>query len=299
MALNGAEPVRVDTLQRFTETFKPCGFELSTFCPGYGLAEATLKVTAVRQMDRPIFYPVQTEALEMNQVVEGGNQEQVRTLIGCGYSEVDTKIVIVHPDTLTRCHATEVGEIWVAGVTVAQGYWQRPVETKQTFKAYLTDTNEGPFLRTGDLGFIKDGELFVTGRLKDAIVIQGRNHYPQDIELTVQASHPVLRPGHGAAFAVEIKGEERLVVVQEVERCYLGKIEVGEVIRDICQAVAVEHDLRVHEAVLIKTGSIPRTSSGKIRRQACRSNFLTRTLTVLDSKFVYSDPDLSGQLVSI
>lgn len=294
MALNGAEPIRAEVLKRFAETFKPCGFDLTAFCPGYGLAEATLKVAAVRQQDQPVFYTVEADALAQNRVVEAkSHQQNVQTLVGCGRSEIDTKIIIVHPESLTQCTSKEVGEIWVSGYSIAQGYWRKSEETQQSFQAYLADTDVSvtaagrspePFLRTGDLGFIKDGELFVTGRIKDAIIIQGRNHYPQDIELTVEKSHPALRTGCGAAFSVEIKGEERLVVVQEVERSYLRKLDVDEVLGNIHQAVSAEHDLRVYAAVLIKTGTIPKTSSGKIQRQACRQKFLNNTLDVLTSE---------------
>jgi acyl-CoA synthetase (AMP-forming)/AMP-acid ligase II len=153
---------------------------------------------------------------------------------------------------------------------VAQGYWQRPSQTEQTFQAYLADTGEGPFLRTGDLGFLENNELLVTGRIKDVVILMGRNYYPQDIELTVEQSHPALRPGLGAAFAVTGEDDrERLVVVQEVERSYLRRIR---------EAVARDHDLPVHKVVLLKTGSIPKTSSGKIQRHACREQFLSGTL---------------------
>jgi acyl-CoA synthetase (AMP-forming)/AMP-acid ligase II len=283
MALNGAEPVRENVLRRFAETFTPYGFDLTSFCPGYGLAEATLKVTTVRKKDMPVFYKVQAEALGQNRVVEATEhsseqQQKVQTLVGCGRTEIDTKILIVHPERLTTCAFFEVGEIWVSGLTVAQGYWRRTEETEQTFRAYLADTKEGPFLRTGDLGFLKDGELFVTGRLKDVIIIRGRNYYPQDIELTVGNSHPALRPSCGAAFTVEVEGKERLVVVQEVERSWLRRLDVDEVVGDIRQALMAQHELRAHATVLIKTGSIPKTSSGKIQRSACRNKFLDGTL---------------------
>lgn len=282
MALNGAEPVRADVLQRFAATFKPCGFDLTVFCPGYGLAEATLKVAAVRQQDTPVFLQVDADALAQNRVVEATpNHKNIQTLVGCGYSEIDTEIAIAHPETFTQCQDLEVGEIWVSGSTVAQGYWKNPEQTKQIFQATLKGDTSRHFLRTGDLGFLKDGELFVTGRLKDIIIIQGRNHYPQDIELTVEKSHPALRPGCGAAFAVEFQGEQQLVVVQEVERSYLRRLNIDEVVGDIRQAVSLEHEIRVHTVVLVKTGTIPKTSSGKIQRQTCRQKFLGHTLDLL------------------
>ncbi|HBY79455.1 MAG TPA: AMP-dependent synthetase, partial [Cyanobacteria bacterium UBA11148] len=142
-------------------------------------------------------------------------------------------------------------------------------------------TNEGPFLRTGDLGFVQNDELFITGRLKDLIIIRGRNHYPQDIELTVEQSHPALRPGCGAAFTVEVDDSERLVIVQEVERSYLRKLEVDNVVEAIRRAISQHYELQVDAIVLLKTGSIPKTSSGKIQRHACKTGFLDNTLMLV------------------
>jgi len=281
MTLNGAEPVRVDTLKRFTEVFKPCGFDLTTFCPGYGLAEATLVVAGVQNKKVPSFYTVEAEALKQNQIMDGKTENKVQTFIGHGQPGIDTKVVIVDSESLTQCLPDKVGEIWVSGSTVAQGYWQRTEETKQTFGAYLADSKEGPFLRTGDLGFIKDGELLITGRLKDVIIIRGQNHYPQDIELTVEQSHPALRASCGAAFGIEVDGVERLVIAQEVERSYLHKLNINEVVGAIRKVVSEQHHLQVYAVLLLKTASIPKTSSGKIQRRACRSRFLNRSLDIV------------------
>ncbi|TRT62236.1 MAG: fatty acyl-AMP ligase [Microcystis aeruginosa Ma_QC_C_20070703_M131] len=282
MALNGAEPVRAEVLKKFAEAFQVSGFKATTLCPGYGLAEATLKVTAVSYDSPPYFYPVQANALEKNKIVGATETDtNVQTLVGCGWTTIDTQIVIVNPETLKPCSPEIVGEIWVSGSTIAQGYWGKPQETQETFQAYLADTGAGPFLRTGDLGFIKDGELFVIGRLKEIILIRGRNNYPQDIELTVQNSHPALRPSCGAAFTVENKGEEKLVVVQEVERTWLRKVDIDEVKRAIRKAVVQEYDLQVYAIALIRTGSLPKTSSGKIQRRSCRAKFLEGSLEIL------------------
>lgn len=284
MALNGAEPVRADVLKRFAQTFKPSGFELAAFCPGYGLAEATLKVSAVRQKDLPTFYEVEAELLEQNRVVEATNQENVRTLVGCGYSEIDTKIAIVNPQSMTICASDEVGEIWVSGSTVPQGYWRRDEETKQVFQAYISDTGEGPFLRTGDLGFLRAGELFVTGRIKDLVIIRGRNYYPQDIEQTAQQSHSSLKLDSNAAFTIEINNQEQLVIACEVERTELRKLNVNEVVQAICKAVSEQHELQVYAVALLKPGQIPKTSSGKIQRQTCRTKFLENSLSLVDAQ---------------
>jgi len=237
-------------------------------------------VTGGWKAARPAIHTVQSAALERNQAVPASGEHQgTPALVGCGQSWLDQQIRIVDPEALTRCLPGRVGEIWVSGSSIAQGYWNRSEETTHTFQAHLLDTGEGPFLRTGDLGFMRDGELFVTGRLKDLITIRGHNHYPQDIELTVEQCHPLLRPGGGATFAVEVEGEERLVVVQEVEP-HCRHLPREEVIGDIRQAVAEHHALHVYAVLLLKPGSIPRTSSGKIQRSACRSGFLARSLKV-------------------
>ncbi|NEO35901.1 MAG: amino acid adenylation domain-containing protein [Moorea sp. SIOASIH] len=283
MALNGAEPVRADVLEKFAQVFEVSRFNKRAFCPGYGMAEATLKISAVRAKDKPIYYHIDATALEQNYVVEFPDEKHLgkRTLVGCGRSEIDTKVIIVNPQTCCRSASEEIGEIWVSGGSVASGYWNRPEATQKTFQAYLKDTGDGPFLRTGDLGFFSKGELFVTGRLKDLIIIRGRNHYPQDIELTVENSHPALRSHCSAAFSVERDGEERLVVAGEVERTHLRKLNTEEVVREIQIALSTEHELDVDGVVLLKTGSIPKTSSGKIQRRACKQGFLEGSLNVV------------------
>lgn len=289
VAFTGAEPVRAETLEQFATTFEPCGFRREAFYPCYGMAETTLIVTGGGKRALPITCNIEKAALEQNRIVKHQEvQEGVQTIVGCGQSASDQKVVIVDPQSLTMCAPEQVGEIWVAGPSVAQGYWNQPEETEKIFHAYLADTSVSDsatsvsFFRTGDLGFLQDGELFITGRLKDVIIIRGQNHYPQDIELTVEKSHPALRPGSGAAFSVDFKNSERLVIVQEVERSYLRKLNVQEIVGNVRQAVIGQHGLDIFATVLIKTGSIPKTSSGKIRRQACRTAFLSGTLDVME-----------------
>ncbi|MEH1824138.1 MAG: AMP-binding protein [Nostoc sp.] len=282
VAFNGAEPIRAETLERFAAAFEPCGFRRSAFYPCYGMAETTLIVSGGFKATQPAIKIIQGDALEQNQVVPAFREKNgTRTLVGCGQTRLDQRIVIAHPETLTCCLPDEVGEILVSGGSVAQGYWNRPEETEYTFKAYLTDSGEGLFLRTGDLGFLQDGELFITGRIKDLIIIRGRNHYPQDIELTVEQSHPALRLGHGAAFSVDMDGIEQLVIAQEVERSYLRNLNINEIVTAICQTVAQQHEIQVYAILLLKTGSIPKTSSGKIQRYACRTGFLNNSLDVV------------------
>jgi acyl-CoA synthetase (AMP-forming)/AMP-acid ligase II/acyl carrier protein len=285
IAFNGAEPVRQETLERFAEAFAPCGFRWEAFRPCYGLAEATLFVTGVQKGAMSTKRTVQAAALAEDRVVMAGsevsnNSDSTRTFVSSGSVPQGQKVVIVNPETCNPCQPDQVGEIWVSGPSIAQGYWQKPAETLYTFRAHLADTGEGPFLRTGDLGFMYDGELFVTGRLKDLVIIRGRNHYPQDIELTVEQSHPVLRPGSGVAFSIEAMSEEQLVIVQEVERHY-RHVNLDEVFETIRQAVAEHHELQVYAIVLVKTGSILKTSSGKLQRNASRQAFLAGTLDVV------------------
>ena len=293
VAFNGAEPIRAEGLRKFAETFAVSGFQEEAFLPCYGLAEATLLVSGKlpsmvlgkRRFD--------TDALELNQVTpveQGADDQNARLLVSSGQA-FEQKVIIVDPATLTECAPDGVGEVWVKGSSVAKGYWNNPEKTAETFHASLADTGEGPFLRTGDLGFLHDGELFITGRVKDLIIIRGRNHYPQDIEFTVETSHVALRPGAGAAFSVTADGEERLVVVQEVERRYRNG-DLAEPIHAIRQAVAEEHGVQVYAVVLVQFGSIPKTSSGKIQRHACRNGFLENSLNVLSSE-VLEEQDLS------
>ena len=282
MALNAAEPVRADTLRRFSETFAPCGFDAAAFSPGYGLAECTLKATAVRTGDAPTVLRVRSEALEHDRVdIAEEDAEDSRALIGCGQSEIGTRIVIANPASQAACAAGEVGEIWLSGPVVAQGYWNRPDATAETFNAFLADTGEGPFLRTGDTGFLHRGELFVTGRL------EGHHHHPRAQLLPAghrahrSAETPGPCPHCGAAFSVEAGGEERLVVVQEVERTSRRNIDALGLVDAIRQAISRRHELQVYAIVLIRTGTLPKTSSGKTRRHACREKFLGGALEVV------------------
>lgn len=287
VAFNGAEPVPAQTLERFVTAFEPCGFRREAFYPCYGMAETTLIVSGGFKASPPILQSVEAVALEQNRVVPACQEDVgAQTLVGCGQPLQNLQIVIAHPDTLTRCAPDQVGEIWVSGPSVAQGYWNRIEQTKHTFQAYLADTGEGPFLRIGDLGFMKSGELFITGRLKDIIIIRGHNHYPQDIECTVEQSHPALQPTYGEAFSTDVASEERLVVVQEVKRSYLRNLDVDEIIGAIRQAVAENHELQVYGVLLLKTGSIPKTSSGKIQRHVCRAGFLDGSLDVVVSSIL-------------
>ena len=292
VAFIGAEPVRGDTLRRFAETFAACGFRSNTFYPCYGLAEATLMVAGGTAEAAPVIRSIDRRALAQGHVQETSSSTagmDTAVLVSCGSVATHSRVVIVDPHTQTVCKSAQVGEIWVSGPGVAQGYWQQPEATAQTFGARLAD-GSGPFLRTGDLGVLQSGELFVTGRLKDLLIIRGQNHYPQDIERTVETSHAALRPGGGAAFGVEVDGEERLVVVQEVQRTAMRGLDTVAVAEAIRVAVSRQHGLQVYAIQLLKPASIPVTSSGKIQRQACRSGYEAQTLNAI-GQWQYKAPE--------
>ena len=290
VAFNGAEPINHETLSKFAETFAPYGFDYSAFYPCYGMAEATLIISGGSKNAAVVTKTVQGKALEENKIIDAHpNESYTHTLVSCGRSLINQKIAIANPETLVNCQPGEVGEIWVSGSSIAQGYWRQPEITAATFDAYFQDTKEGPFLRTGDLGFVDHGELFFTGRLKDMIVIKGRNHYPQDIEKTAEETTSWIRPSCVASFSIDIQGEEKLIVLAEVERRYWssqrngGKsssseiIEVKELTQLIRREVAKNHDLQIYTTLLLKPGSLSKTSSGKIQRHACRLEFLANT----------------------
>ena len=282
VAFSGAETVRAETIDRFSHIFQACGFRREAFYPCYGMAETTLFITGGLKNDPPVVKYVDGNALEQNQVIAAKpEQKGAKAIVGCGRTWLDQKAIVVDPQSLTQCSSDRVGEIWVSGSGVGKGYWQQAEETEETFNAYLADTNEGPFLRTGDLGFIEDGELYITGRLKEVMIFWGRYCYPQHVEKTVQDAHPALRPNCGAAFSLDIGTTERLVIVQEVERNYLRSLNVAEIVQAICQSVGQEHEVEVYAIALLKTGSIPKTSSGKIQRRGCQAQFLSGELNTI------------------
>ncbi|MBI5650954.1 MAG: amino acid adenylation domain-containing protein [Chloroflexi bacterium] len=265
LAFNGAEPIRPETLDRFAETFAECGFIRDAFYPCYGLAEATLIVTGGLKKNPPVLFTMDKAALEHNRVIEASpTQMDAQTLVGCG--QALQHIAIVDPVSTLCCKPDQIGEIWIASPSVAQGYWSQAEETRATFHARIAETSAETFLR------------------KDLIIIRGRNHYPQDIELTVEQSHPALRPGCGAAFSIEVNGAEELVVVHEVDA--RQAFDADAVIHAIRDAVAQAHEVQAHAVVLIEPRAIPKTSSGKIQRHACRNEFLAGALQVVHASIL-------------
>jgi acyl transferase domain-containing protein/acyl-CoA synthetase (AMP-forming)/AMP-acid ligase II/acyl carrier protein len=282
VAGNGAEPVRADTLRRFADAFASSGFDPASFCPAYGLAEATLFVTARRHPAMYRTLAIDAAAIAHGRVVASAatsSAEADRVLVSCGVPDEGSDLRIVDPESGRQCPADHVGEIWVRDRSVALGYWHRDEETQATFGARLKDDrNAGPFLRTGDLGFLNDGELFVTGRLKDLIVVAGANHYPQDIEWSVQSSCPEIRRDHCVAFAIEGGGTERVVILAEPER---GQGDWADLLQRIRAVVSREHDLNVAAVAILPRGSVLKTSSGKVQRSASRGAFCEGRLTPL------------------
>ncbi|MFO0870804.1 MAG: aminotransferase class I/II-fold pyridoxal phosphate-dependent enzyme [Pirellulales bacterium] len=285
LAFNGAEPIRPSTIDAFCRRFAPAGFRREAFLPCYGMAETTLIVTGCYKALEPPMLTVDGRALDEHRVVPvSADHVSARPLVGCGHVLPEEEVLIVDPGSFDPLPDYQVGEIWVSSASCGKGYWNNPESTEATFRAQLRD-GRGPYLRTGDLGFIKDGELYVTGRLKDLIIIRGVNRYPQDIELTVERSSPRLQAGGVGAFAVDMHGRERLIVVAEVERA--RHKDWGDVIQAIRRNVTAEHDLPPDGVILVRFGSIPKTSSGKIQRHACRDDFLKGKLQVVEPWFIW------------
>ncbi len=278
VACCGAETIRAETMEGFAELYRPAGFNPASFFPCYGLAESTLIVTGARRNGRHIERGYRSSALSLGKVEESDSEDRTR-LVGCGAPLGDLRLAIVDPDTHHPAEAGRIGEIWVAGASVAAGYWNQPQDTESKFCATLAN-GEGPFLRTGDLGFLDEGELFVVGRKKEIIIIRGRNLYPQDVERTVRKSHPALDPGAGAAFGFEEAQVERLVVVHEVDR-RLHANGVQSIFTAVLRAVWEEHEVEPLAIVLTRHFGVPRTSSGKIRRVLCRQKFEAGDLPIV------------------
>jgi acyl-CoA synthetase (AMP-forming)/AMP-acid ligase II len=284
LAFCGAEPVKRDTMAAFVETFAPCGFRAESLYPCYGLAESTLMVTGPNR-NMPVRLDTVDKAAEALEQCADKGPHAAR--VPCGVARGDLRVLVVNPESGTPAADNVVGEVWVSGGSVAQGYWNRPQETEEVFGAKLAD-GSGPFLRTGDLGFFHDGQLHIAGRLKDLIIICGRNVYPEDIETTVTQCHTALRPNACAAFAVEEEQGECLVVVAEVDHRALAKaaggpdaIEPAAIVNAIRRAVFDAHELSPKRVVLVRALSVPRTTSGKIRRRACRDLFLADELELI------------------
>ena len=285
-----AEPINSATVERFIDAFDCCGFEAKALSPAWGLAEATLAVTGVAGAT---FHKLDAAELEQNRIVYSSGNGPAKTMVGCGKVSKGpwtVNVRIVDPETCKPAPVGTVGEVWVNGDLIAQGYWNRPTDTAETFQAQIKGENGAHFLRTGDLGFMVGDEFVFTGRRKDLIIVEGRNHYPQDIERTVERSHRALRAGCSIAFSLEDDGQAKVVVVAELDKEFRldeGPVREGdsrlpishkEIAKAVRIEVAEEHQIRVHKLVLISAGTIPKTTSGKLQRVACKQKFLAGTL---------------------
>jgi acyl-CoA synthetase (AMP-forming)/AMP-acid ligase II len=289
--LNGAEPIRPATLSAFAETFAGAGLRPGAQAPGYGLAEATVFVTAAAEDEPPKIVMVDRDALSAGELrpSAGGNP-----LVSCG-RPIGQLVAIVDPESRTELPDGRVGEIWVHGPNTSPGYWRNSERSQETFGGELAEPGDlpaGPWMKTGDYGVVHEGGLYVTGRIKDLIIVDGRNHYPQDIELTTQEAHPAVRPDYVAAFAVEDEdeGAERLIVVAERNRRVpLARLDLEEVQTAVRAAITIEHEMNVRDFVLVEPGAVSRTSSGKIARAATRRRYLDGALPTTERRLAGRD----------
>lgn len=275
VAFNGSERIDAMSLHRFTEAFAPCGFSPETFMPCYGLAEATLMVTRVNADEPPNIHHLERSALDAG---EARPDEDGVAIVSGGHPIENMDVAIVDAETQEYCRPGQIGEIWLSGESVALGYWNDPELTAKTFQAHVAGESSRPFFRTGDLGFEHDGEVFVTGRLKDLIIIEGRNIYPDDVEATVENAHPAISPHSSIAFSAGDGPRERLVVVAAVNRSQKAQLDADELERTVREAVARQNDVALSELVLVNRRELPKTANGKKQRSACRTAYVDGSL---------------------
>ncbi|MDZ7743387.1 MAG: AMP-binding protein [Bacteroidota bacterium] len=278
----GAEPIHKQSLDRFRQEFSNCGFREEMFYPTYGLAEATLMVSGGDYRERPVYFSARQKAMEARNELElSAKDEAGKDIVACGFPWLGNEILVVDPENGNILKEGTIGEIWTSGPSVCKGYWKKEEATKAVFKARIAGSDKRQYLRTGDLGFIFEGQLYISGRRKDMIIIRGQNYYPQDIERIAESSHDAVRDYGTAAFAINKASEERLVIVAEIERTYMRHLQAPEIFTAIRESIAREFELQVYAIVLIKTGSLPRTTSGKIQHRASKLAFLDNELDIL------------------
>jgi acyl-CoA synthetase (AMP-forming)/AMP-acid ligase II/acyl carrier protein len=287
LAYCGSEPIDYRVLDKFAEFFRPAGFNPQSFFPCYGMAEATLMATGSGLH----YFPLDADALSKGFASPFSEENSAsRLFVGCGYSVAGQQTQVVDPETRYALADGQIGEVWLNGPHIAQGYWRKPELTEVAFKAALADGDATPYLRTGDLAFMREGQLVITGRIKEVIILRGRNYYPQDIERCVTESHPALQPQAAAAFSVDINGEEMIVAVQEVRRTAMRDLPAEAITSAARLAVFEQQELALHALVLLKPATLLKTSSGKIRRSACRAAYLDGSLDVV---FAWSQAEAS------
>jgi thioester reductase-like protein len=292
-AANGSEPVRASTIESFLRTFGPAGLRAEAMGTAYGMAEATLKVTLSLRGAPPVLLPVSARALEQNRIQPTEAGADARVLVGCGPAGPAPSVAIVDAGTSRRLGEDQVGEIWIRGRGIGRGYWGRPEATAEVFGRRIDGEGDAPWLCTGDLGFVSRGELFVVGRIKDVLIVRGRNLHCQDLELCAERAHPAVRAGSVAAFALEIEGEDRAALVAEVDPARLGGDSPDELLRTLRLAIAEELDVAVHDLALIQPRTIFKTSSGKLQRRRTRAALQAGELPIL-ARWTLPRPTASG-----
>jgi acyl-CoA synthetase (AMP-forming)/AMP-acid ligase II/acyl carrier protein len=276
----GAETVHMKTIEQFSDYFKTCGFDKKAFRPTYGMAETVLYISGGESQDNAL--TISRKALNKGEVVlvENDSDDSYR-ITHCGHAGSGFFLAIVDPETFERCSDDKIGEIWVKGPCVATGYFQNKSASTKTFHAHIKNTMEGPFLRTGDMGFIKDNRLYITGRLKDMIIIRGKNYFPQDIERTVQETSDVIRKGCCAVFSITIEEKERVFIVTEIKKDSLNRVNMKQLTHDIIRSVSRNHEIEVYAVILVPPDTLPKTSSGKLQRHLCRKEFVEIKLPII------------------
>jgi acyl-CoA synthetase (AMP-forming)/AMP-acid ligase II/acyl carrier protein len=293
----GAETVFTKTIEQFTSYFKRCGFDQNAFRPTYGMAETVLYISGGITYNKPL--TISRKALGEGVIVPTEiNSKDAQKIVHSGHAGEGFDIAIVHPIKLERCDNQTVGEIWVKGNGVATGYYKNETATEKTFNAYIKDSHEGPFLRTGDLGFIQNNLLYVTGRLKDLIIVHGRNFYPQDIETTAQSSHTAIRKGCCVAFSINIEGAERVCLVLEIKKDAIHQLNADQVIHEIIRSVSQLHEIEIYAVILVYPDTIPKTSSGKPQRSLCKKEFTDIHLSIIHEWHQHISPSSTIQPTS-
>ncbi len=286
-AMIAAEPNRKETIEAFLKKFEPVGFKRNVFSPAYGQAESTLNITAIDREEGPSYIYLDKDAmLEGRLEVVSEDSPKATALVGTGWVSDEQEIVIADTKTGASLGELQEGEIWLRGPLVGNGYWNHPEKEKETFHAYTSNTKQGPFLRTGDLGFTKDKQLYITGRVKDLIIIRGLNYYPQDLEYAAQISHEALHIDSGAAFSIEVNGEEKLIIAQELNRTFIRDYNADEIFSSIRKAISEEFGVQVYQIVLTMPTSTLKTSSGKIQHSAMKEAYLNDELKVLEKSAI-------------
>lgn len=288
IAFNGSEPVRSSTIEQFSDKFSPVGFKAESFYPGYGLAENTLGVTAKKTNLMPRKVKIDVKAMQEQRVSLSLSQgTDAKWVVSCGQLPKEQEVIIVNPDNYRKCFDDEIGEIWIKGKSVAKGYWKNKRFTANNFNAYLSDSMDGPYLRTGDLGFVLHNELYISGRLDDLIILHGQNYYPQDIEYTVENSHSLISDGKIAAFKITKGGKEGVVIVAELDRTFrhTKNIQNNQETRDVIELKKIvknnivrQYQIHVHDIAFLLPGGVPVTTSNKIQRKKTKEQYLNNQL---------------------